>query len=135
MLPTSHNMFSVRSILNLQTRLSRLGSLSTASSCRRGLATAKVPSETSPQTLLQDKRHGFGFLRSNPRPAKPRKLGVTEIRGPYYSAYGKRHLQDVLETMSYHIDGLKFAGGSFSLLPERTLVEMIELAHEYDVPQ
>ncbi|KAI6125534.1 sulfonate biosynthesis enzyme [Pisolithus croceorrhizus] len=134
MLPTSHNMSSVRSIVNLRTHLSRLGcSLSTASPSRRGLATAKVPSETSPQTLLQDKKHGFGFLRSNPRPAKPRKLGVTEIRGPYYSAYGKRHLQDVLETMSHHIDGLKFAGGSFSLLPERALVEMIELAHEYDV--
>ncbi|KAI6112016.1 sulfonate biosynthesis enzyme [Pisolithus croceorrhizus] len=127
-------MSSVRSIVNLRTHLSRLGcSLSTASPSRRGLATAKVPSETSPQTLLQDKKHGFGFLRSNPRPAKPRKLGVTEIRGPYYSAYGKRHLQDVLETMSHHIDGLKFAGGSFSLLPERALVEMIELAHEYDV--
>lgn len=58
---------------------------------------------------------------------------MTEIRGPYYSAYGKRHLQDLLETMGYHIDGFKFAGGSFSLLPERALAEMIELAHEYDV--
>lgn len=36
-------------------------------------------------TLLQDKQNGFGFARSNPRPAKPRTRGVTEIRGPYYS--------------------------------------------------
>lgn len=36
-------------------------------------------------TLLQDKQNGFGFARSNPRPAKPRSKGVTEIRGPYYS--------------------------------------------------
>lgn len=36
-------------------------------------------------TLLQDKENGFGFARSNPRPAKPRSKGVTEIRGPYYT--------------------------------------------------
>jgi hypothetical protein len=36
-------------------------------------------------TLLQDKHHGFGFARSNPRPPKPRSKGVTEIRGPYYT--------------------------------------------------
>lgn len=85
------------------------------------------------QTLLQDKSNGFGFIRSNPRQPKPRSKGVTEIRGPYYSAYGKRHLQDVLETMGYHVDGLKFAGGSFSLMPEKSVREMIELAHEYGV--
>jgi len=38
-----------------------------------------------------------------------------------------------METMGYHIDGLKFAGGSFSLLPEQRLREMIEIAHENDV--
>ncbi|OJJ99495.1 hypothetical protein ASPACDRAFT_120974 [Aspergillus aculeatus ATCC 16872] len=36
-------------------------------------------------TLLQDKKNGFGFARSNPRPPKPRTKGVTEIRGPYYT--------------------------------------------------
>jgi len=44
-------------------------------------------SSTSPAQgpiLLQEK-DGFGFARSNPRPAKPRSTGVTEIRGPYYS--------------------------------------------------
>lgn len=85
------------------------------------------------QILLEDKESGFGFIRHNPRAPKPRKSGVTEIRGPYYSAYGKRHLQDVLETMGYHVDGLKFAGGSFSLMPEKALKEMIELAHSHDV--
>ncbi|KAF8422983.1 putative sulfonate biosynthesis enzyme [Tirmania nivea] len=83
--------------------------------------------------LLQDQGNGFGFIRSNPREPKPRARGVTEIRGPYYAAYGKRHLQDVLETMGYHIDGLKFAGGSFSLMPESRVRELIDLAHEHDV--
>jgi phosphosulfolactate synthase (CoM biosynthesis protein A) len=83
-------------------------------------------------TLLEDS-NGFGFIRSNPRPPKPRKVGVTEIRGPYYSAYGKRHLQDILETMGHHIDGLKFAGGSFSLMPEAAVRQLIDLAHEHGV--
>jgi phosphosulfolactate synthase (CoM biosynthesis protein A) len=47
--------------------------------------------------MLEDE-HAFGFVRHNSRPPKPRKTGVTEIRGPYYSAMGKRYLQDVLET-------------------------------------
>ncbi|KAL2260312.1 hypothetical protein VTK26DRAFT_5720 [Humicola hyalothermophila] len=83
-------------------------------------------------TMIEDDNL-FGFARHNPRPPKPRSVGVTEIRGPYYSAMGKRYLQDVLETMGYHIDGLKFAGGSFSLFPEDKLRELIDLAHEYGV--
>jgi len=31
--------------------------------------------------------------------------------------------------MGYHIDGVKFAGGSFSLFPEDRLREMIDLCH------
>jgi len=46
---------------------------------------------------------------------------------------GKRYLADVLETMGPHIDGLKFAGGSFSLFEEKPLRELLELAHEYGV--
>ncbi|KAK4033385.1 Phosphosulfolactate synthase [Parachaetomium inaequale] len=82
--------------------------------------------------MLEDES-GFGFVRHNTRPPKPRKVGVTEIRGPYYSTMGKRYLQDVLETMGHHIDGLKFAGGSFALFPEDKLRELIDLAHEHGV--
>lgn len=35
--------------------------------------------------------------------------------------------------MGHHVDGLKFAGGSFSLFPEEKLKELINLAHEYNV--
>jgi phosphosulfolactate synthase (CoM biosynthesis protein A) len=69
----------------------------------------------------------------NRRPPKPRHTGVTEIRGPYYSAVGKRYLEDVLATMGEFIDSLKFAGGSFTLLPRAVLVDIIELCHDYDV--
>lgn len=90
-------------------------------------------SQPAAQYLLSDKDNGLGFLRSNPRTAKPRSAGVTEIRGPYYAAYGKRHLQDVLETMGEHVDGLKFAGGSFSLMPEARVRELVDIAHEHGV--
>src|SRR5262245_61831348 len=59
----------------------------------------------------------FAFLHINERQTKPRARGVTEIRGPYYTPMGKRYLQDVLETMGAYVDSLKFAGGSFSLMP------------------
>src|SRR3989442_3957275 len=69
---------------------------------------------------------GFGFLRTNPRKAKPRHEGLTEIRGPYYSVMGPRYLTDVLETMGPYVDSLKFAGGSFTLMPRRSLTERSE---------
>src|SRR4051794_17902187 len=75
----------------------------------------------------------FPFLRSNHRPDKPRTRGVTEIRGPYYSVMGPRYLEDVLETMGDHVDALKFAGGSFTLMPESSLRAILDTAHEHDV--
>jgi phosphosulfolactate synthase (CoM biosynthesis protein A) len=72
-------------------------------------------------------------LPASYRPPKPRTRGVTEIRGPYYTAMGPRYLKDVLETMGDHVDALKFAGGSFTLMPEGTLREIIETCHEHDV--
>lgn len=75
----------------------------------------------------------FPFLRINERQAKPRKLGVTEIRGPYYSVMGKRYLEDILETMGAYVDVLKFAAGSFSLMPRKAVQELLDLCHKYNV--
>ena len=75
----------------------RLSSLSTAqrafSTCQPVLARSGRPT-----TMLEDKDDGFGFVRHNSRPPKPRKVGVTEIRGPYYSAMGANYLKDVFDT-------------------------------------
>src|SRR5881628_668437 len=75
----------------------------------------------------------FPFLQFNERECKPRKRGLTEIRGPYYSPMGRRYLEDLLETMGAHVDSLKFAGGSFVLMPEERLRELIETAHRFEV--
>jgi phosphosulfolactate synthase (CoM biosynthesis protein A) len=75
----------------------------------------------------------FDFIQMNDRLPKPRRYGLTEIRGPYYSSMGKRYLADILETMGAYVDSLKFAGGSFTLMPRWALHEIIDLCHQYDV--
>ena len=75
----------------------------------------------------------FDFLHVNERPDKPRDRGITEIRGPYYDPMGPRELRDILETMGWYVDIYKFSGGSFALMPEEAVEEIIEVCHEYDV--
>jgi phosphosulfolactate synthase (CoM biosynthesis protein A) len=75
----------------------------------------------------------FGFLHINDRAGKPRRTGVTEIRGPYYTPLGKRALLDILETMGAYVDIFKFSGGSFSLMPESSVRDLIDMCHSYDV--
>jgi phosphosulfolactate synthase (CoM biosynthesis protein A) len=72
------------------------------------------------RTKAKQPQRNFPFLRINEREAKPRKRGLTEIRGPYYSVVGRRYLEDLIETMGAYVDSLKFAGGSFTLMPERS---------------
>src|SRR4051812_36059115 len=75
----------------------------------------------------------FPFLRTNQRKTKPRTRGLTEIRGPYYSVVGRRYLEDLFELVGDYVDSLKFAGGSFSLMPERAVRNIIELCHDHNV--
>src|SRR5947207_7137977 len=75
----------------------------------------------------------FPFLQFNERECKPRKRGLTEIRGPYYSVIGRRYLEDLLETMGAYVDSLKFAGGSFTLMPEQAVREIVDLCHKHGV--
>lgn len=75
----------------------------------------------------------FPFIHLNEREVKPRKHGVTEIRGPYYTIVGKNYLEDILGTMGGYVDSFKFAGGSFSLMPRKAVKELIDICHAHDV--
>jgi phosphosulfolactate synthase (CoM biosynthesis protein A) len=75
----------------------------------------------------------FDFLHVTDRPDKPRDRGITEMRGPYYDPMGPRELRDILETMGHYVDIYKFSGGSFALMPEDAVRELIETCHEYDI--
>jgi len=81
---------------------------------------------------IADER-AFSFLRVNERQRKPRTEGITEIRGPYYTPLGRRCLEDIFDTMGSYVDSLKFAGGSFALMPRRALLEITKLCHEREV--
>ena len=81
---------------------------------------------------IADER-AFSFLRVNERQRKPRTEGITEIRGPYYTPMGRRCLEDILDTMGSYVDSLKFAGGSFALMPRRAVLEITKLCHEHEV--
>lgn len=72
----------------------------------------------------------FNFVPRAYRPAKPRTRGVTEVRAPYYSTFGTRHLQDVLDVAGQWVDGIKWAGGSFSLVPADQVRKFSDIAHE-----
>ncbi|KAF9448513.1 hypothetical protein P691DRAFT_815603 [Macrolepiota fuliginosa MF-IS2] len=73
----------------------------------------------------------FSFLPSNTLPPKPRKTGLTEIRGPYYAPVTQTYLDDVLKDWGAFVDGVKFAGGSFSLMPPERLKALIDVAHKH----
>src|SRR5207244_1094212 len=92
---------------------------------------------SSPMTNLENRtdtgERAFAFLGLNERPLKPRNRGVTEIRGPYYTPVGRRYLEDLLETMGAYVDTLKYAGGSFALMPRTSVQRLNELCHEHDV--
>src|SRR5512143_3625529 len=86
-----------------------------------------------PQSSSPADERAFSFLPVNRREGKPRTRGVTEIRGPYYTPVGKRYLEDVFETMGAYVDVLKFAGGSFSLMPRNAIRELLDVCHAHQV--
>jgi len=88
---------------------------------------------TSTEMTPGTEQRAFPFLRLNERPPKPRSRGVTEIRGPYYTPVGRRYLEDLLETMGAYIDTLKYAGGSFALMPRHAVRALNEVCHEDEV--
>lgn len=82
---------------------------------------------------MSDQERAFPFIPLNRRPDKPRSCGLTEIRGPYYTPMGRRYLADLLETMAPWIDSLKFAGGSFTLMPRKAVRDIIDECHSHNV--
>ncbi len=88
---------------------------------------------TSTEMAAQSIDRAFAFMPMNERPAKPRSRGVTEIRGPYYAPVGPRYLGDLLEAMGAYVDTLKYAGGSFALMPRQAVRALNDVCHEHDV--
>jgi len=88
---------------------------------------------TATEARTETEERAFACLRLNERPPKPRKRGVTEIRGPYYTPVGRGYLEDLLDTMGTYVDTLKYAGGSFALMPRETVRALNDVCHEHAV--
>lgn len=73
------------------------------------------------------------FFEDEDRPEKPRRYGVTEIRGPNYSLFSQNVLEDIFESMGQFVDGLKFSGGSYSLMPQSYIKKVTDMARRHDI--
>lgn len=51
----------------------------------------------------------------------------------YYSCLGVRQLSDVFDLASGYVDGVKFAGGSFMVMPEAAVQAITDLCHKHQV--
>ncbi len=82
---------------------------------------------------MNSNHFAFDFLKISFPPEKPRKTGVIEFRGPYYTSVSYGYLKDLLEDWAYYVDGYKFAGGSMRLLSSARVKQIIQLCHDYKV--
>ena len=73
------------------------------------------------------------FLRRNVRDSKPRHVGITEVRGPYYDTFGARYVEDLLDAAGQYVDWLKVPAPAIALLPRRLLERMAATCHEREV--
>ncbi|KAK7453570.1 hypothetical protein VKT23_011847 [Stygiomarasmius scandens] len=98
----------------------------------RNLGTRGLVSTAPAQSSKSSSTNAYTFLPSNSLPPKPRLHGLTEIRGPYYHPVTQTYLNELLYDWGEYVDGVKFAGGAFSLMPEDRLKGLIETAHKHD---
>lgn len=79
------------------------------------------------------KARSFPYVPMNGRDPKPRAKSITEIRGPYYAMVTPTYARELLEGMGEHVDGFKFAGGSFSLMPADYVRRLNRICHDHGV--
>lgn len=75
----------------------------------------------------------FPFLWINDRQEKPRRQGLTEIRGSYHNLLTKTQLRDLLEIGASYVDSYKYSGGTMRLMPRSVVKETNDLCHSHDV--
>jgi len=78
-------------------------------------------------------KKAFDFVKIDDLPPKPRKYGLIEIRGPYYTSVSYGYLKDLLDDWGEYVDGYKFAGGSMRLLSKEKVKKIIKICHDYNV--
>ena len=82
---------------------------------------------------MNSERKTFDFIQIGELAEKPRRTGLIEFRGPYYTPVTYGYLNDLLEDWGEYVDGFKFAGGSMRLLPHDKTRMIISLCHQHNV--
>ncbi len=101
-------------------------------SAARALHSTASLANSNSNSSSSSSTHPFSFLPANAlEPKAKRTRGLTEIRGPYYAPVTKTYLDELLKDWGEYVDGVKFAGGAFSLMPEDRLRALIETAHKH----
>ena len=89
-------------------------------------------STTAPRLVSSQPSYSFNFLPANSLDPKPaRSKGITEIRGPYYAPVTNTYLDELLSDWGEYVDGVKFAGGAFTLMPDDRLRGLIDTCHKH----
>ncbi|KAG8908272.1 hypothetical protein FRB99_007805 [Tulasnella sp. 403] len=87
------------------------------------------------ERIKKDRIPPFSFLPSNKLPFKEgrgeRAKGLTEIRGSYYNPVTYTYLNELLSDWGEFVDGVKFAAGSFTLMPPERLKSLIDMVHSH----
>ncbi|KAG8944665.1 hypothetical protein FRC04_001629 [Tulasnella sp. 424] len=101
---------------------------------RAGLISTTRALSTTP--VVHNSSQGpFSFLPANKLEKKigrgERSKGLTEIRGSYYNPVTYTYLNELLSDWGEFVDGVKFAGGSFSLMPQDRLKALIDMVHSH----
>jgi phosphosulfolactate synthase (CoM biosynthesis protein A) len=73
------------------------------------------------------------FLDSTRRRGKPHRIGLTEIRGPYYTSVTPSYLEELLAAVGHAVDSFKFGGGAFAVLRRSSVQALIDICHRHEV--
>jgi len=77
-------------------------------------------------------KKAFDFVKIDEVPPKPRKKGIVEMRGPYYTPVSLGYLENILDTWGEYVDGVKFAGGSMRLMKLVDVKKFLKICHDHD---
>lgn len=75
----------------------------------------------------------FSFVEIKELPPKPRNLGLTEIRGSYYTVVTSTYLKELLDIAGEYVDIFKYAGGSMRLHQVGIVKKINSMLHDYGV--
>ncbi|THH11267.1 hypothetical protein EW145_g778 [Phellinidium pouzarii] len=102
---------------------------------KRAFASGSAKGATGSKQSENSADSPFSFIPSNALVPKSgrgeRSKGLTEIRGSYYNPVTYTYLNELLSDWGEFVDGVKFAGGAFTLMPPSRLKGLIDMIHSH----